>query len=107
MNDMRHTVLSMVVVSLVCCSTKVDKSYSTDCEVDEDCTLMPLDDVCGGCTTVPVAMSDAEQAAADVKAAQWQCIDIVDCAQSTRPGCDGGTCVAVPLLNADETDQGE
>jgi hypothetical protein len=34
--------------------------------------MMPLDDVCGGCTTVPVAVSDAEQAQADVKALQWQ-----------------------------------
>jgi hypothetical protein len=39
-SNVKHALLSLIVLSVVSCSTKVDKSYSTDCEVDDDCTLM-------------------------------------------------------------------
>jgi hypothetical protein len=106
-SNLNNAFLSLVVLSVVACSTKVDKSYSTDCEVDDDCGLMPLDDVCGGCSNVPIAMSDVEQAQADVEALQWQCIDIAECFNAWQPACDQGTCIAAPLALPDETDAGQ
>jgi hypothetical protein len=103
----KYAFVSWIVISLVGCSTKVDKTYSTDCEVDEDCTLMPLDDVCEACANVPVAMSDAEEASADVEALQRLCLDIADCLGAWQPACDQGTCIAAPLALPDETDPGE
>ena len=92
---MRCTIV-LLCLTASCGDNSVDPApFSKACTVDTDCTLLPFDNVCGGCGTDAVSASD--QSARDaIEAAQGSCWSIDDCLQVEKAVCIDETCSVAP-----------